>query len=236
MKPIPTPLLSLLLLIFTFGATAQNDSGRFEFSLATAHPNAKVLMKEEFFWSPIDETAPFGSDAGSDAAYGFQKWRKNHASALPIIYLKEFIAEWHFPEIAWDELDTLKIKQYMSTPVLLDKSEVERQIKLMKQYNASPLAPGQKQLNDEQLRQIVLNSQKTVGISFLIELDESIIGTSFAQFVLEGKIDPSLQRFAKIALKRETLPILVRQYRADARKSHAEKCAKMLYVISKMHT
>ena len=57
MKPILIPLLSLLLLIFTFGATAQNDSGRFEFSLATAHPNAKALMKEEFFWSPIDETA-----------------------------------------------------------------------------------------------------------------------------------------------------------------------------------
>lgn len=124
----------------------------------------------------------------------------------------------------------------MSTPVLLDKSEVERQIKLMKQYNASPPAAGQKQLSDEQLRQIVLDSQKNMGVSFLINLDESIIGTSFAQFVLEGKIDPSLQHFSEIALKREMLSILVKQYRADGQKSHAEKCTKMLYVISKMHT
>ena len=34
----------------------------FEYSLETAHPNAHALMKEDFFWSPIEESSPFGSD------------------------------------------------------------------------------------------------------------------------------------------------------------------------------
>ena len=31
-------------------------------TIEKAHPNAKRLMNEEFYWSPIEETAPFGSD------------------------------------------------------------------------------------------------------------------------------------------------------------------------------
>jgi uncharacterized protein YfeS len=56
-----------LLLMFTLSAIAQSDSIKFEFSPKTAHPNAQALMKEDFFWSSIDESAPFGSDGGSDA-------------------------------------------------------------------------------------------------------------------------------------------------------------------------
>ena len=33
---------------------------RIQFSYKAANPKAKKLMKEEFFWSPIEETAPFG--------------------------------------------------------------------------------------------------------------------------------------------------------------------------------
>ena len=31
-------------------------------TIEKAHPTAKRLMNEEFYWSPIEETAPFGSD------------------------------------------------------------------------------------------------------------------------------------------------------------------------------
>lgn len=223
-----------LFLLITLSATAQDNSTRFEFSPNTAHPNAKALMKEDFFWSPIDETGPFGSDAGSDAAYGFYQWRKGHSSSSPITYLQQLITSWHFPEIAWDEMDTLKIKKYMSIPVHLDNAEIEQQVKMMKHYNASQPAAGQKQLSDEQIRQIVINSQKNMGLSFLNDLDESIIGTAFAQFVLEGRVDPSLKHFAEKALQREMLPILTRQYPADAQKSHKEKCSKLLSVVLKM--
>jgi len=47
----------------------------FEYSFKNAHPNAQALMKDDFYWSPIEETAPFGSDDGWEAAYGFREWR-----------------------------------------------------------------------------------------------------------------------------------------------------------------
>lgn len=36
-----------------------------------AHPWAKRFMNDAFFFSPIEETAPFGSDDGADAYAGF---------------------------------------------------------------------------------------------------------------------------------------------------------------------
>jgi uncharacterized protein YfeS len=66
------------------------------------------------------------------------------------------------------------------------------------------------------------------------DIDQSIIGTSFAQFVLEGKVDPELKYFAEKALQREMLPLLTRQYREDYQKSHKEICMKLLSVVSKM--
>jgi hypothetical protein len=78
---------------------AQTGEERFVFSLKTAHPNARSLMKEDFYWSQGDESAPFGSDAGSDAAYGFQKWRKTHPTASPVSYLKGLFDSWAYPSL-----------------------------------------------------------------------------------------------------------------------------------------
>ncbi|HSV11878.1 MAG TPA: hypothetical protein VLI68_13975, partial [Hanamia sp.] len=51
--------------------THQNKAmDNFEYTFKSANPKAQALMTDEFYWSPIEETAPFGSDDGSDAAYG----------------------------------------------------------------------------------------------------------------------------------------------------------------------
>ena len=42
----------------------------------TAHPRARELMVETFFWDCVDERAPFGSDEGSDAYYEWRSWRE----------------------------------------------------------------------------------------------------------------------------------------------------------------
>lgn len=44
----------------------------------TAHPRARDLMREPFFWDCVDETAPFGSDEGNDAYYEWRAWRKEN--------------------------------------------------------------------------------------------------------------------------------------------------------------
>ena len=230
-------LLSCCLFLLSHSETnAQDNAGRFQFSLTTAHPNAKSLMKEDFFWSPIDETEPFGSDGGSDAAYGFHIWRKIHASISPIVYLKDLIGSWHYPEIAWDEMDTVKIKKYMKTPYVLSQSEIDQQVNQLKQENKrSQTAPGAKKISDEELHQIVISSGNNMGISYLIDLDEAIIGIAFAQFVLEGKVDPKLKYYVTKALEREMLTILTGQFgKPDQQQAHNEKITKLLKVVKKM--
>jgi uncharacterized protein YfeS len=225
-----------LFLLTSLQSIAQSNSDQFEFSPTIAKPNARALMKEEFFWSPIDDSGPFGSDGGSDAAYGFHKWRQSNKTISPIVYLKELIASWRFPEIAWDEMDTTKIKKYMATPYIPSLSEIDRQVNLLKkENNRSSSAPGAKKLSDEQLRQIVTSSGNNMGISYLTDLDEAIIGTAFAQFVLEGKIDPDLKYYVTKALQREMLPILTRQFgQQDQVQAHNEKVIKLLQVVKKM--
>ncbi|MBO9660325.1 MAG: hypothetical protein J7527_16005, partial [Chitinophagaceae bacterium] len=87
----------------------------FEFAYKNAHPNAKVLMPEDFYWSAIEETAPFGNDDGFDAAYGFRTWRRSNKTAKPRVYLDETIASWGYPYFDYREMDSLKIKAYSSS-------------------------------------------------------------------------------------------------------------------------
>jgi uncharacterized protein YfeS len=46
-----------------------------------AHPRARELLVEEFFWDCADEVAPFGSDEGHDAYFEFRRWRREHPAA-----------------------------------------------------------------------------------------------------------------------------------------------------------
>ncbi|HUY91220.1 MAG TPA: molybdate metabolism regulator [Pirellulales bacterium] len=47
----------------------------------TAHPRARELMREPLFWDCVDESAPFGSDEGSDAYYEWRNWREENPDA-----------------------------------------------------------------------------------------------------------------------------------------------------------
>jgi uncharacterized protein YfeS len=233
---IKLPLPFILLLMFSLSGIAQSDSTKFEFSPQTAHPNAQSLMKEDFFWSPIDDAGPFGSDGGSDAAYGYYRWQKTHAGLSPLTYLKSLTSSWKYPEIAWDEMDTAKIRKYMSISYVPSQSDIDEQISALKQQNEEyKTVPGGKQLSDEEIRQIATSSGKNMGTSFLIDLDDAIIGTAFAQFVLEGKIDPNLKYYAAKALQREMLPILNNLYaQPDQQQAHLEKRKKLLEVVRKI--
>jgi uncharacterized protein YfeS len=48
-----------------------------------AHPRARELAPDPFFWDDSDELAPFGSDEGDTALAEFRRWRKkNRASSV----------------------------------------------------------------------------------------------------------------------------------------------------------
>lgn len=78
-----------------------------------AHPTAKRLMSEEFFFSSIDETAPFGNDDGADTYAGFKDWRSSHSTDDPADFLFDQINEWGYPKFDIYKADIKKLIPYL---------------------------------------------------------------------------------------------------------------------------
>lgn len=79
-----------------------------------AHKRAVELVPEEFFWSCIDELAPFGSDEGDTALAEFRNWRKDNKSVPTIECLKwtiESVGEMDFEDYNKTILSKKLIKQ-----------------------------------------------------------------------------------------------------------------------------
>lgn len=129
MKPL---LISFLLLTLTACGQTNEKSKKVESSttvdtfqkqtqsmsdysptIEKAHPNAKQLMNEEFYWSLIEETAPFGSDDGADTYAGFADWRKRNKTNNPKEFLIEQINYWEYPSFDLNETNLEKLKPYL---------------------------------------------------------------------------------------------------------------------------
>lgn len=82
-------------------------------NIDNAHQNAKRLMNEEFYWSPIEETAPFGSDDGADTYAGFADWRQTNKAGKPKEFLNEQIDYWGYPKFDLNETNLEKLKPYL---------------------------------------------------------------------------------------------------------------------------
>jgi len=78
-----------------------------------AHPNAKRLMNEEFYFSPIEETGPFGSDDGADTYAGFKDWRQTHQTDNPKEFLTEQIDSWGYPAFDITETNIENLRPYL---------------------------------------------------------------------------------------------------------------------------
>jgi uncharacterized protein YfeS len=214
-------------------ATQQNKSmDNFEYSFKSAHPKAQALMTEEFYWSPGEETAPFGSDDGWDAAYGFRQWRLTNKTTSPVSYLKETIERWQYPFFDYNEMDTTKINEYINRKANLDEVAIQQQIQTLKEINKNSPDTSMK-LDDAQLREVIISSSNSMGGMYLLGQDNAIIGTGFAQFVLEGRIDNDIKNLTITALKRQLLPLLINRYDENYRDKRKQQLTKMLAVINK---
>ncbi|GAB5554415.1 MAG: molybdate metabolism regulator [Saprospiraceae bacterium] len=81
-----------------------------------AHPRAIELVPEDFFWSCIDELAPFGSDEGDIALAEYRDWKKEHPNQPSYSCLKWII----------EELSEKGIKDYNEK--ILDSTLIRSQI------------------------------------------------------------------------------------------------------------
>lgn len=206
--------------------------GNFEYTFKSAHPKAQALMTDEFYWSPIEETAPFGSDDGSDVAYGFRQWRLANKTVSPLNYLKETIEKWQYPFFDYNEMDTAKINEYINKKGNLDETAIQQQIQALKEINKNSPDTLMK-LDEPQLREVIISSSNNMGGMYLLGQDNAIIGTGFAQFVLEGRIDNEIKSLTITALKRQLLPLLINRYDQSYRNKRKQQLKKMLEVINK---
>ena len=118
-----------------------------------------------------------------------------------------------------------------------DEKSIEQLVQLLKKQQAefSASAPNKKTLTDEQLREIAVNAGKGMGLTYLVGLDESVIGVAFAQIVMEGALDPKLKYYVTKALQREQLTVVTRNFGdASAQKAHGDKMRKMLFVVNQL--
>ncbi len=215
--------------------STKTQMDNYELSPETAHPKAKILMTEDFYWSPIEESGPFGNDDGSDAFYGFIQWRQSNKAVSPTVYLKELIEGWGYPPFDWNEMDTTKISQYISAKTQTDNSEIEKNIPAMLEHFKSIGDSSGKQIDEAQLREIMATTSSSMGGTFLLGLDNAIIAVGFGQFVLEGKIDKDIKTLTKTAINRELLPILIDRWDGEYNKTRKEQLTKMLATIDKMN-
>jgi len=242
---LTTFLTSLLFIGCSNGQTNNNPDAvkrqnktmdNFEYSYKTAHPKAQALMKDEFYWSPIEESAPFGSDDGSDAAYGFRQWRLLNKASSPVTYLNELIRRWQYPFFDYNEMDTTKIKEYIFSKANPDETTIQQQIQMMKEAFKNSPDTSMKKLDDKQLRDLITSSSKEMGGSYLLGQDNAIIGIGFAQFVLEGHIDNDIKALTITAINRQLLPMLINRYDDKYRDTRKQQLTKMLEVIYKANS
>jgi uncharacterized protein YfeS len=82
--------------------------------ISKVHPKAKELMNEDFYFSPIDETGPFGSDDASDTYFAFANWRLNNKTKNPKDFIIPHLNDWDYPLFDLSITDYEKLKPYLN--------------------------------------------------------------------------------------------------------------------------
>lgn len=222
-------IITLLLLVSCNGQNMKNQEinymENFELSPQSAHPKAKELLTEDFYWSPIDESGPFGSDDGSDAFYGFLQWRQTNTNKNPVKYLDELLNEWGLPKFDIHELDTNKINAYLINNDKSDTSLIEGLIPEMRKHYEEVAKREGKEFDEAAFQKSIELSNQGMGHRHLLGMDNAIIAVGFGQFVIEGKMDDDIKSLTKIALTREQLPFMLEEWGEyqDVRKAMLEK-------------
>lgn len=78
-----------------------------------AHPRARILFSEAFFWDAIDDHAPWGSDEGADALSFFgQAHGQNGSPPDPLALAKEYVGEDWSESRPGDDLDDVQMETF----------------------------------------------------------------------------------------------------------------------------
>lgn len=121
------------------------EEEKYGIDIDNAHQKAIELIPEEFFWSCIDELAPFGSDEGDMALAEFRDWRKENPKTATLECLKwviESVGEMEFDDYNSEMLSKSKIKSQIEDKDFDDQQYIYT-------LDNSVIATGFAQLVDE---------------------------------------------------------------------------------------
>jgi len=110
-----------------------------------AHERAVELIPEEFFWSCVDELAPFGSDEGDTALSEFRDWKKDNPNTETFECIRwtiEGVSEKNLAEYNEKILDRTLIKSQLEDENFNDQQYIFT-------VDISVIATGFAQLVDE---------------------------------------------------------------------------------------
>ncbi len=228
----------IIFCFFTFSCQNTNSKSQTmdnftRLSKETAHPNAKKILAEDFYWSEADEFSPFGNDDGFDAFYGFKEWRKTNLNISPLKYIEQLIQSWGMPKFDLYSLDTSKIKTYLNQDTKVDG--MEDQMPALREQMKKMAEDAGKKFDEEEFNQIMKMSSSGMGSRYLLGQDNAIIATGFGQFILEGRIDDDIKALTKISLQRQLLPILLDRWDDSNKVYRAEVLNNMLKKLEQMN-
>ena len=76
-----------------------------------AHPKARSVLTDEFFWDCTDEDSPFGNDTGADTLDFFREWRQDHPRGNPLRLLRQLLRDWEAADEHWGASDTTEVSR-----------------------------------------------------------------------------------------------------------------------------
>lgn len=136
---------------------------------------------------------------------------------------------WGMPLLDWNELDESKVKEFIETKATI--SDMSRHVEQLREAMKNSPTDFASDLTDPTLQDIILKSAAGMGRLYLLQMDNAISGTGFAQFVMEGKLDEDLHYLLHTALKRQLLPVLIERYDSNHQEIRKQMLGKMLNVI-----
>lgn len=81
------------------------ESNDDEWKPESAHPNARAMLVEPWFWDVSDDNSPFGNDTGADTLSFFREWRAEYPHAEIEKFLESLLGRWDVRNEGWDCLD-----------------------------------------------------------------------------------------------------------------------------------
>jgi uncharacterized protein YfeS len=142
---------------------------------------ARTLLIQDFYWSPVDDFSPFGNDNGHDAFHAFKEWRQNHPSASPVTFLDQLISDWGFPPFDLKELGETEIAKYLEIKAIGISPSL---ISFMREEFKKMAKQAGKEFKEEEFQEVLAMSQDSMGGTYLLSQDNAVIAVGFGQSII----------------------------------------------------